>query len=499
MARHEDMFGNVKIPRYEALNTSADDGGWRNVPRVLRPEDYASLIGLHVAGLPRDQETVFNLESTYLTAHCSAFVQLPYSRNWTQAHVDNMSRHMQLNLSAAAAAGWLPGQPLDAGGVGSIRTWFISMDAAASLQRTMAHLAVQPAAPGRGGGGAAAAAQRVPEQELEPALARARTLVFGALYISADRRIEAINLANCTLRETHVESAVECAAGDGESNSCRVRRQRLSRTDARPPSVTLFDHPRLAWLVPDKLPERVPGTAYSLSLVESFIADQPGETLPNATGFADVSRLSPTTFSERFSLLLNTYLHEAISFDKSGASALFDRYGNATLPVQDIRLFAAPATAHVSTADEYWQFVDTVGGRVASAVVEEGLPFVPAAVTASALLHTPIYVCHFAWLAILLLAAAALLATGAASLLLQLRGTLAPDMLRYVASLTYANPNVRTPPGAATLDGMERARLLSRMPVRICDVRAHGNVGEVAFVASDEVEGRALHRDRFYA
>jgi hypothetical protein len=126
------------------------------------------------------------------------------------------------------------------------------------------------------------------------------------------------------------------------------------------------------------------------------------------------------------------------------------------------------------------------------------MAFIPAATTATAAMHTPVFACQRAWCAVLLLAAAALFATGAAALALQLRATLAPDMLRYVSSMTYANPYFGAPPGGSALDGMERARLLRDVRVRVGDVSGGSSVGTVAFVAAKDVETRALERRRHY-
>lgn len=60
-------------------------------------------------------------------------------------------------------------------------------------------------------------------------------------------------------------------------------------------------------------------------------------------------------------------------------------------------------------------------------------------------------------------------------------------MLGFVASMTYDNPYVVLPEGGATLDAMERARLLRDLRVRIGDVRIEEDVGHVAFAAVDEM------------
>jgi hypothetical protein len=39
-ARHEDVFGDVKILRFKALNSTLEDGGWKAVLSVLEPVDF---------------------------------------------------------------------------------------------------------------------------------------------------------------------------------------------------------------------------------------------------------------------------------------------------------------------------------------------------------------------------------------------------------------------------------------------------------------------------
>jgi hypothetical protein len=61
---YEEMFAHFKIPQFEALNLTADTGGWKVVPPVLKPSDLSSLTGVHFIGLPREQRTPVNIEST---------------------------------------------------------------------------------------------------------------------------------------------------------------------------------------------------------------------------------------------------------------------------------------------------------------------------------------------------------------------------------------------------------------------------------------------------
>jgi hypothetical protein len=128
------------------------------------------------------------------------------------------------------------------------------------------------------------------------------------------------------------------------------------------------------------------------------------------------------------------------------------------------------------------------------------MPFVSAATSATAAAPAEVFVCRFAWLAVLLLASGTLFLLGGAAVVLAWRSTLAPDMLRCVASMTYANSSVfSTPPGGTALSAMQRARLLRNVTVRIGDTTGdNGAVGEIAFVAADERKVRSLEHRRLY-
>jgi hypothetical protein len=60
----EDPWRNVKIPRFESLNSSADEDGWKAVPTGVAADDYSSLLGIPVASRQRLGDMAFSLEST---------------------------------------------------------------------------------------------------------------------------------------------------------------------------------------------------------------------------------------------------------------------------------------------------------------------------------------------------------------------------------------------------------------------------------------------------
>ncbi len=495
MARQEDVYGNVKIPRYEALPPTENADGWRTVPPELKSEDYSAILGLRVDGLRRGMETRFNVESTYLTAECSPFLRLPYSLNWTRADVERIAVHMKVNMTAAAEGGLMPGEKNQT--PGDMRTFFILTDDDDSIKRSVAFLGLHPSS----------------NLDSDPAILARRRLIFGSLSpCDPSGRAHQISLTNCTLSQTHVETAVLCP-GRRDGGGCHAQRVRLSRADTRPRSLTMFDNFYYASRLMLWMPRHLSGSARFSSVAETFVDGftykkyvvvRPEDDTPFQ--HVDVAKIPPARFGARLSLLLNTY-HQSVLVlsDEDAASAAVRSVAllpNVTLPSRDIDLVVNASSAAAARELTRWgAFRSWYNGtlRDTVALTSRGLPFIPAATTAQAAVHTPVIVCQFAWDAVLLLAAAALFATGAAALALQLRSTLAPDMLRYVASMTYADARLGAPPGGSALDGMARARLLRDMRVRAGDVNGGGSVGEVAFVAEDEVETRELERKRLYA
>jgi hypothetical protein len=497
-ARHQDLYGGIKIPRIEALTARPTADGWQAVPPVLAPDDFSSLLGLRVIGLPRHVDTRFSLESTYCRAQCTPFVQLPYALNLTAADVAQLSARFRFDFAPAAAAGFMPGRSRYRGSQGSVLRVVMATDGAADARRFQAYMAPDTVA----------------TPLSDPTFSAPRWFVFGALYfVAGGRGGHAINLTNCTLSEIRVESAVYCPrAADG--GDCRVQRMRRSLADARPPALTLLDDPVTEQRTVNILPKRFQGPANASSALEHFLygnAFAGRMLLPFAANTSalsvDLARVPPDAFSRRLGIVLNTHVNHLISLNDD--AAFTDRFGalrNVSSPAADMHIFAPPppltataaaAAGGVLDAAAFRHFENATRARISRAM-DANLPFVPLAATAAAQAHAPVFVCRFAWLAALLLAAAALGATGAAALALQLRGTLAPDVLRCVAAgLAWANAPGGGGGGSA-LDGMARTRLLHDVRVRVGDVNGGGDVGEVAFVAVDDVPTRKLERQRLY-
>jgi hypothetical protein len=116
--------------------------------------------------------------------------------------------------------------------------------------------------------------------------------------------------------------------------------------------------------------------------------------------------------------------------------------------------------------------------------------------TVATLTHTvEVFGYSRAWLALLFVCSGVLLATGVAGTLVGQR-TRVPDILGYVASMTYNNRYLPLPEHGGVLDAMHRARILRDLPVSVGDVRGDDEVGRVAFTS--EMAVRTMETGRKY-
>ncbi|KAF2747476.1 hypothetical protein M011DRAFT_477120 [Sporormia fimetaria CBS 119925] len=461
----EDTWGNVKIPRLRNLDQSTQDSeGWIDVPHDgLDPEDYASLAGIPVVGLPPHGDASFSLESTHIDVECQDFVK----RNVLETNLtelqDLVAISPQKNLT-----GWLdkssffmlPRPYLEHNSVRMDA--FFGHEAHSKLnfaRRTMLY-----------------------------------TSQFAPLLTGDDLEdYRPVVAVNCSLGQIHTEADIQCKSGD-----CAARRLRKSRTDLRPQEVGPLDQPTIEEGVLVKLPQVFGRWRRGSSPTEQFLFNTTSYpfVLPTSEdnderGWVDLSKLPPQLFSNRLELVLNTYYQITLApnaYIESSVSTNFSLYGPDTLPISDTDGFL-PGKKRLNTSSaEWWQEFTTN-------VYNAGIAFVGATTNATTTRTHKTYSCNFAWLAALMAASAIMFITGVSSLILKFR-TLGPEMFGFVASMTYENPYVKIPKGGTMLDAMERARLLRDVEFQIGDVTRDGETGHIAFTAG--VPLRKLDRGRTY-
>ncbi|KAF1365774.1 hypothetical protein EJ07DRAFT_92666 [Lizonia empirigonia] len=489
----EDPWGNVKIPNLASLvGLKPNSSGWIDVPLSFsEPESYSSLVGLPIVGLPDNGSSTFTMEDTYLSVDCKPFTQHPYPGE------DNATNYLQTNYTRLEEIA--PGQvwfnkterdPFQMTADGSIRTSFF-LDTTRSfpwgfLEDPKDHDTFIGRLDGFVGHYNTSMAS-------ETELNTKRDLLYVSQYaIGADSDALGLNIATCSLSQHHVEALIHC-----NGSRCTNTKLRTSTTDTRPTTLTGLEHGTIMTGFAQHFPAAVTfntgssPTEIFMSNTSSFPFVQQVGHLTTASAFADLYKLSPELFSKRLSLVINTYyqLSTQPTGYFGGLSGNLSAYGPDTLPNTDLNVYLPSnlsATNHT--------FMDWYQAFEAN-IQEINSPFIGATTTASTSYKKEIFICNYAWLALLITASSAILLTGSFALILK-RRTLGPEMFGFVSSMTYENPYVKIPAGGSMLDAMERARLLKDVSVCLGDVDGHEQVGHIALAAGVPI--RKLERGRLY-
>ncbi|KAF1964725.1 hypothetical protein BU23DRAFT_575466 [Bimuria novae-zelandiae CBS 107.79] len=149
-----------------------------------------------------------------------------------------------------------------------------------------------------------------------------------------------------------------------------------------------------------------------------------------------------TQFPKAVNFAIGSSPTETLSIQPAGywgsLPANLSAYGPDTPPINDIDSYLPKnlsATRH-SFFDWYPEFAELA--------TDIKSPFLGATTAASLTSAEEVFVCNFAWAALLFSSSAILLVTGVAALVLK-RLTLGPELFGFVTSLTYENPFVKIP------------------------------------------------------
>jgi hypothetical protein len=481
-----DSWGNVKIPSLEFLNgTVPDSEGWVSVPHIPHPESYSSLVGLPVVGLPSVGKSNFTMESSYLSVDCGSFTKGPFPeiRKGT-TDFEELEKLFPGIVWENKTKDNDPFRP----SLGRLTTFFMDTNMRGSWSKP-----INPEEErmlGRLDGFVGYYNQtRLSDNEMNVK----RELSFTSKWATSPTLGEfGLNTAHCALAQNHVEAMVECS---GEQ--CTTTKIRRSLTDTRPSAFTALEHSTILNGFVKALPLAVPFRMGS-SPTERFLGNtsaipfiQRAGQLDYDVSYTNLSVVPPEVFSQRLSLVLNTYyqLTTQPTGYFGGLSRNLSLYGPDTLPVTDINMYLpSNLSATENSFNDWYAAFELVVQRSES-------PFIGATSTAYTTTTEEIYLCNIPWLVLLMTSSVIIFSIGAMGLVLKHR-TLAPELFGFVTSMTYENPWVNIPRGGTMLDATERARLLKDVEVYIGDVRGNEDVGHIAFAAG--VPLRKLERERMY-
>ncbi|CAI6335741.1 unnamed protein product [Periconia digitata] len=500
-----DPWGNVKIPRLEQYSISSTE--WHDVPAAMESaEAYSSLVGLPIVGLPAHDDSSFTVETTYLTVNCTPF---------GKTYIPKLEGAGNNEENWPLIEKLVPGQvwknkseqgtnPFGLGDIGAPNvdktSFFIDTDRplwsqseqtlenAAYLQRFEASLGSTNVSLLVGGNSSFREPRNLLYATKSPRQREDGTFRTNELNLGVTK---------CALTQTHVEVMIQCS---GEL--CAARKLRTSLSDKRSPNYTGLEHTLVMQGFTAEFPFAVAPAVGSSSATEHFLNDSSDYPFVrnNRHGgndvdvlYVDLAQVPSDIFSRRLSSLLSTFYQ--LTIQPSGYWGSLPNnlslYGPDVLPVDDFQYyFPGNKSISNSTLEEWGVEVITMMDKEITA------PFIGATTTANVTSTEQVFVCQYAWLALLLTCSTTILLTGFAGLVLK-RRTLGPELFGFVASMTYENPYVRIPEGGSTLDAMERAKLLKDVEVCVGDVHGDGVTGHIAFSAGVPV--RKLWRGRLYA
>jgi hypothetical protein len=242
-----------------------------------------------------------------------------------------------------------------------------------------------------------------------------------------------------------------------------------------PPEITYLSFPRIAQGITSLLPNSTPQLELT-NQIQNYLYNPDSEAAiisSDASIFRDSSQsplqdLSVKDFGDRLGQLLNTFLY----------SSLWN------------------STAYITGAPFEGIVGNPVGGRNASFIPATSADLTAmmqnrtSAFTVPAVLTTefPAYRCDYAWISVFLFSNFIMFLAAITGVVFS-RRTIVPDYLGYVSSLARESPYMRMPDEGVNMDGMDKARLVKDVKVRLGDVSdavSGSSVGRLAFARMEE-------------
>lgn len=476
-----DLWGNVRIPYYSStLNSSSevDSDGWTHIPDGF-PSVYSSLFGLPVSDIPIGNIT-FTVETSYMKLDCKNLTQTQSNHSG----IIVLGQSIDPNTVHKSTLITTNGPYLSNANVSVLAAWAI----------------------GYSGGDVAAYNETLygntpytyPEACPDCLATNISSTTYEAgtlLYQEFDGNDNATNIF-CTPTEVYIESAIACEKTDA-SRDCHVTAQRPSQLPHMPSTITSLSFHNIVLGITALLPNATlqpggsdPVQSYLYSPL-SAVGLVKGDSSLNFDGLVTQTNgipgdgssplasgaVSLQDFSDRFGQVLNSFLFSSLWNATTFIS------GSPLSGITPSQLGGNAASfVPVSEPDDIYALIRNQ----------------TAAFTVTGMLTTQIqvYRVSYPWLVVFFMCSVAMMGSAIAGVGFS-RSTNVPDYLGYVSSLAKESPYVRMPGGGANLDGMERARLMKGLKVRLGDVEGgRSGVGRLAFARMEETAG--VKSDGFY-
>ncbi|PVH89609.1 hypothetical protein DL98DRAFT_647344 [Cadophora sp. DSE1049] len=282
--------------------------------------------------------------------------------------------------------------------------------------------------------------------------------------LNTPQNITNITMIKCSMTPTFVETSIKCQGRD-----CRVDRIRDS-TAPHPPSVPLSQGISQIWtLFSTGLAEASGVTSVFSTPTEHYISGQTDFPFANGMEMVSLYNTSLTELSTNLAQVINTYWLASLS-PWASTNNLPDDPSDLTAGNSTILANFFPFSAN--------------GTNMTTSYLEE------------------VYSCNRGWLGALIVSSLLLFVAGVVGTTLKYM-SIGPDVLGYVSTLVAHDPYTfeASQRGNTAMDGLERARYMHGIQIRLEDVREREQVGHIAVatVSGRGDSARKLKIGRIYS
>lgn len=456
-----DIWGNVKVPYFSSISSlgeAKDSDGWVQLTDNNVTMVYSSIFGIPMTGLGLGNTTL-TLESSYIQLDCY-----------------NMTTSPILNAT--------DGTPDFKGSLISTRGPFLSYQNVSDAQPYAIGWQGQDVSQLGANDPSGFTYPRSCPDCLPQSLANA-SFTNGTLLYQEFESIDNVTSVFCTPSQRYVENKVFCSKSL-DSQQCQVIAQRLSVLPHFPSELTYLSFGTVALGVTALLQNSTP-QGFAVNQLQNWILN-PTSTVflistpnsgTNVDGETPLADVSLKDIGDRLGQLLNAFIHGSMWNSTS--------YIIST-PLYDIQ--EMPTGGHAAS------FVPTNSSDLAEMIQNTTSAFT---VIATQVNEAQVYVAFFPWLIVFVISNLVMLLAALAGAYFS-RKTIIPDYLGFVSSLAKESPFIRLPDVGINMDGMDKAKLVKDMKVRLGDVSGFEGgdteIGRLAFARMEET--KKVQRGRLY-
>ncbi|KUJ24376.1 uncharacterized protein LY89DRAFT_727406 [Mollisia scopiformis] len=447
-----DIWGNVKIPYFSSISSDGeprDSDGWVQTSANNGTLVYSSIFGIPMTGIGFGNTTLM-MESTYMQLTCDNTTTFPIPnatdgtpdfKGFLISQTGPFFSYQNVSDSVPFAIGW-QGQDV------------------AQLGTNDPSGFVYP--------------QFCPDC-LAPSLTNA-SFTNGTLVFQEFDGVDNVTSVYCTPSQQYMENQIFCTK-DGVTQQCQVTAQRLSVLPHFPSEVTYLSFNEVAMGLTALFANSTP-QGKAVNQLQNWILD-PTSTVSlisnvnsgsNNDGQTPLAFVSLQDIGDRLGQLINAFIHGSMW---NSTSYIIET------PLYDIQEMVA--------GGRNGSFVPATTSDIIAMIQNRTSAFT---VTANQVNAAQVYLAFFPWLIIFLLSNLVMLLAAITGVYFS-RKTIVPDYLGFVSSLAKESPFIRMPDAGINMDGMDKAKLVKDMKVRLGDISdfdggSNGRVGKLAFARMEE-------------